>query len=72
MRDRRSSVRTTPIVLEVACRMAMGVALGLGFSFVLIADTSTLAALIAHGSEPRPTAIIVVSCLTLAFGAGAT
>jgi hypothetical protein len=42
-----------------------GVALGLGFSFVLIADISARAALMAHGSEPRPTAIIVVSCLTV-------
>jgi hypothetical protein len=49
-----------------------GVALGLGFSFVLIADISALAALMAHGSEPRPTAIVVVSCLTLDFGVGTT
>jgi hypothetical protein len=39
---------------------------------VLIADISALAALMAHGSEPRPTAIIVVSCLALVFGVGTT
>jgi hypothetical protein len=30
------------------------------------------ASLMAHGSEPRPTAIIVVNCLTLVFGVGTT
>jgi hypothetical protein len=51
----------------------MGVALGLGFSFALACiDTSSLAILIAHSSEPKTTTIMLVSFFTLAFGVGAT
>ena len=35
-------------------------------------DTSTLAVLIAHNSDPKTTTIILVGFFTLAFGVGAT
>jgi hypothetical protein len=73
MRNKRSSVRIAPHILEMACHAAMGTALGLGLSFALtLVDTSTLAVLIAHSSEPKTATIIVVSFFTLAFGVGAT
>ena len=51
----------------------MGVALGLGFWLALaLIDTSTLAVLIAHSSDPKTTTVILVSFFTLAFGVGAT
>jgi hypothetical protein len=73
MRNKKPSVRTAPGMLEMACHTAMGIALGLGFSFALaLIDTSTLAVLIAHSSDPKTTTIIFVSFFTLAFGVGAT
>jgi hypothetical protein len=75
MRDKphkKHSVRSTSIVLEMACHSAMGIALGLGFSFALTLVDRSLPALIAHSSEPTTTAIVLVSFFTLAFGVGAT
>jgi len=72
MRDKKSSVDAS-IVLQMACHTAMGIALGLAFSFALaLIDRSALAVLIAHSSEPTTTTIILVSFFTLAFGVGAT
>jgi hypothetical protein len=71
--DKKSSIGGTSIIIEMACHTAMGIALGLGFSFALaLIDRSTLAVLIAHSSEPATTTIILVSFFTLAFGVGAT
>ena len=72
-REGRSRIRGAAMMLEMACHTAMGIALGLGFSFALACiDRSALAVLIAHGSEPKATAIILVGFFTLAFGVGAT
>jgi len=44
-----------------------------GFWLALaLIDTSTLAVLIAHSSDPKTTTVILVSFFTLAFGVGAT
>ncbi len=60
-------------MFKMACHTAMGVALGLGFWLALaLIDTSTLAVLIAHSSDPKTTTVILVSFFTLAFGVGAT
>jgi len=73
MQDGESRDRGAAMILAMACHTAMGIALGLGFSFALICiDTSALTVLIAHNSEPKATAIIVVSFFTLTFGVGAT
>jgi hypothetical protein len=73
MRDRKPRTRRAAFVLEMACHTLMGIALGLGFSFALACiDTSKLAILIAHSSEPKATMITLVSFFTLAFGVGAT
>jgi hypothetical protein len=73
MHDGKSRIRSAAMILEMACHTLMGIALGLGFSFaVACVDTSSLAVLIAHSSEPKVTTIILVSFFTLAFGVGAT
>jgi hypothetical protein len=73
MRGRKPGTRHAAFVLEMACHSLMGIALGLGFSFALAyIDTSRLAVLIAHSSEPKATMITLVSFFTLAFGVGAT
>jgi hypothetical protein len=73
MRDRKPRIRRAAFVLEMACHTLMGLALGLGFSFALACiDTSSLAVLIAHSSEPKATTITLVGFFTLAFGVGAT
>jgi len=70
---KKPSVRGKSIMLEMACHTVMGIALGLGFSFALVLiDTSTLAILIAHSSEPKTTTMILVGFFTLAFAVGAT
>jgi len=70
---KKPSVRGKSIMLEMACHTVMGIALGLGFSFALVLiDTSTLAVLIAHSSEPKTTTMILVGFFTLAFAVGAT
>ena len=73
MRNGKSSVCSTSIMIEMACHTVMGITLGLGFSFALaLIDRSTRAVQIAHCSEPKTTTIILVSFFTLAFGVGAT
>ncbi|MGA7806608.1 hypothetical protein [Bradyrhizobium sp.] len=60
-------------MIEMACHAAMGVALGLGFSFALAQiDSSAIASLIAHSANPTTTTIIIVSYFTLAFAVGAS
>ena len=73
MRKSKPRSRKAAIALEMACHSLMGIALGLAFSFALACiDQSELAVLIAHSSEPKATAIILISFFTLAFGVGAT
>ena len=73
MRDTKPRARRIAFALGMACHTLMGIALGLGFSFALACiDKSSLAILIAHSSEPKATAITIVSFFTLAFGVGAT
>jgi predicted MFS family arabinose efflux permease len=72
MRSKKPLTRTASITLEMACHTAMGVILGLGFSFALALMDSNLANLIAHSSDPKTATIIIVSFFTLAFGVGAT
>jgi hypothetical protein len=73
MRNKKPSVRSTSIMLEMACHTVMGIALGLGFSFAAaLIDRSTLGVLIAHSSDPKTTTIILVGFFTLAFAVGAT
>ena len=74
MPPRKRSARLNPtIMLEMACHTAMGVALGLGFAFVLtFIDAFGIATLIAHSFQPRVTLAIFVGTFTLAFAVGAT
>jgi hypothetical protein len=72
MRNKKPLARSASFMLEMAGHTAMGIALGLGFSFALALMDTTLAVLIAHGSDPKTTTIIVVGFFTLAFGVGAT
>jgi len=73
MRNKKPLARSASFMLEMAGHTAMGIALGLGFSFTLaLMDTSTLAVLIAHNSDPKTTTIILVGFFTLAFGVGVT
>jgi len=54
MRNKKPLARSASFMLEMAGHTAMGIALGLGFSFALaLMDTSTLAVLIAHSSDPK-------------------
>jgi hypothetical protein len=73
MRDKKPLARSASFMLEMAGHTAMGIALGLGFSFALVLiDASRLAVLIAHSSDPKTTSVILVGFFTLAFGVGAT
>jgi hypothetical protein len=73
MRNKRPLARSRSFMLEMAGHTAMGIALGLGFSFALaLMDTSAIAVLIAHSGDPNTTTIILVGFFTLAFGVGAT
>jgi hypothetical protein len=73
MRNRKRSAVSASIALEMACHATMGIALGLALSFVLaLIDSSAIALLIAHSSEPRTTMMIIVGYFTLAFAVGAT
>ena len=70
---RRSKALSASILIEMACHTAIGIALGLGFSFALaLIDSSTIATLIAHSADPATTTIIIFSYFTLAFAVGAT
>ena len=74
MRTKKPLALLTPaIVLEVASHMAMGVALGLGFAFLVTHITTFgVGALIDLGADPE-TAMqeFVLTCVTT-FGIGTT
>jgi hypothetical protein len=73
MRNKGRSTFGAAIALEMACHAVMGMALGLGLSFALaLVDSSAIAKLIAHSSEPKTTMLTIVSYFTLAIAVGAT
>jgi hypothetical protein len=66
------ALRNSTILLEIAGHAAMGVALGLVFSFVMILnDAFGITTLISHGANARTTTMIFVGTFTLPFGVGA-
>ena len=74
MRTKRPLALLTPsILLEVASHMAMGVALGLGFAFILTHIAALgVGALIALSADPEDTMqVFVMTCVTT-FGIGTT
>jgi len=73
MRSGKVSTRHSSLISELARETALGIALGLGFCLlVVLIDPSHVTSLIAHNAEPRTTAMILVSFVTLSFGVGAT
>ena len=74
MRTKKPSALLTPsILLEVASHAAMGIALGLGFAFVLTHTASIgIATLINLSANPEGAMrTVIVTCVTT-FGIGAT
>ena len=74
MRTKRPLALLTPaIVLEVASHMAMGVALGLGFAFILMHIAAFgIGALLDLSADPENAMqVFVMTCVTT-FGIGAT
>src|SRR5262249_8590274 len=73
MRNKGRSTISAAIAPEKARHTLMGMALGLGLSFALaLIDSSAIAKLIAHSSEPKTTMLTIVSYFTLAIAVGAT
>jgi hypothetical protein len=65
--------RRGELALELAVHAAMGAAMGLSFCLVLlVTGQQDLANMIAHNSEPRLAALLLVSFVSLIFAAGAT
>jgi len=73
MRERKPpALRNSVILLELACHAAMGIALGLAFSFAMILnDAFGITTLISHGADARTTTTIFIGSLTLPIGVGA-
>jgi hypothetical protein len=74
MRTKRRSALIKPsVILELATHAAMGVALGLAFSLILImTPVFGVSALIAMGSHSHATMLTFVGSCALTFGVGAT
>jgi hypothetical protein len=74
MRERKPpALRNSVILLELACHAAMGIALGLAFSFAMILnDAFGITTLISHGADAGTTTMIFVGTFTLPIGVGAT
>ena len=65
--------RGVSLVLRLAVHAAMGTAMGLGFCFLLaLTGRHDLVNMIAHGAQPRSTAILLVAFTSLVFAVGAT
>jgi hypothetical protein len=61
------------LTLQLATHAAMGIAMGLAFCFALVLiEPFGIVNLVAHSPEPKTTAIILVSFVSLTFGLGAT
>ncbi len=74
MRSRKGSISVDmPFVLALAGHAAMGAAIGLGFSLVLILfDRFGLRPLIMHSVDPRWTAVVFAGAMMLVFAVGAS
>jgi hypothetical protein len=69
---RRSALLKLSVLLELASHAAMGVALGLTFSLILIITPAFgVSALIAMGSNPHDIMLTFVGTCALMFGVGA-
>ena len=73
MRTRRPSPLLKPsVLLELASHAAMGIALGLAFSLIVIVIPATgVSALIDLGSNPHDILLTFVATCALMFGMGA-
>lgn len=70
--SRKTHTRGT-VLLELAGHAAMGAAMGLAFCFIIrLTGQQALLDLIAHNPEPKATAILLVSVVSLFFAVGAT
>ena len=71
MRTKKTSAWHIPsVLLEIASNMAMGVAMGLAFAFVLTHVTALGFATLIGQSATSDTTILVIVCVTM-FGIGA-
>lgn len=67
------SHRSASLLLGLASHAAMGMAMGLGFCFLLLlTGRQELVDLIAHNPDPRFTAILLIGFTSLMFAVGAT
>ena len=67
------ALRNSVMIREFAGHAAIGVVLGLVFSFAMILnDAFGLYTLISHGADARTITVIFVGAQTLAFAVGAT
>jgi len=72
-RRKNRNRRGVSFVLELAGHAAMGTAMGLGFCFLLLlTGRQDLVNLIAHNTDPKFTAILLIGFTSLVFAAGAT
>jgi hypothetical protein len=70
--NRPSALLKPSVLLELASHAAMGIALGLTFSLILIITPAFgVSALIAMGSNPHDTMLTFVGTCALMFGVGA-
>jgi hypothetical protein len=61
------------LVLKLAVHAAMGTAMGLGFCLLLtLTGRQDLVSMIAHSTEPKSTAILLIGFTSLVFAVGAT
>ena len=68
---RPPATQNSVIPLELACHAAMGVALGLVFSFAMILnDALGITTLISHGADAQTT-LVFIGSFTLPIGVGA-
>jgi hypothetical protein len=76
MRERKRSILRDPSLFAAwASNAAMGAAIGLSFSLVLLFfDRFGIKSLVAHSADPRTSMALFVGVITLdfAFGAGLT
>jgi hypothetical protein len=70
---KRSALIKPSLLLEVASHAAMGVAVGLGFAFLVTHITGLgIAALINYAPAPNAVMLMFVGTCAIAFGIGAT
>jgi hypothetical protein len=74
MRTKKPSAWLRPsVLLGLASHAAMGIAMGLAFTFALtLIETFGVMALINHSADPKTTMLVFVGSFTLAFAVGAT